>query len=243
MHPDTQLVSQLQSIDQQVVALEKEIATLPKHIAAIEKTLDSHIRRLEADRSALTANQKDRKLIEGENGLHQQKISKLRDQMAGAKTNEQYKAFQHEIEFLEKAIRTGEDKILELMASSEALDANVKSAETALSVEKKGVDGEKKAAQERTAEDQKKLQLLRAERAVGAKTLPTPTLALYERIRKKWNGMVMAEATSGRCGACKIILRPQFFQDLKRGEDLLTCESCGRILVYNPPVAFDAAQS
>jgi uncharacterized protein len=242
MHPDTQLVSQLQSIDQQVLALEKEIATLPKHIAAIEKTLDSHRRRLEADRAALAANQKDRKLMEGEIALHQQKMSKLRDQMTGAKTNEQYKAFQHEIEFLETAIRTAEDKILEYMSSSETLDANVKTAEAALNVEKKAVEGEQKAARERTAADQSQLQQLRAERIIAAKALPAPTLALYERIRKKWNGMVMAEATNGRCSACQIILRPQFYQDLKRSEDLMTCESCGRILVYNPPVAFDTAQ-
>jgi len=25
-------------------------------------------------------------------------------------------------------------------------------------------------------------------------------------------------------------------QDLKKGEQLMTCESCGRFLYYNPPV-------
>jgi len=61
MHPDTGLVIQLQSLDQRVTALEKEVAALPKHIAVIEKALDSHLRKLEADKAALTANQKDRK--------------------------------------------------------------------------------------------------------------------------------------------------------------------------------------
>ena len=40
----------------------------------------------------------------------------------------------------------------------------------------------------------------------------------------------------GRCTACQIILRPQYMQDLKRGEELMFCESCGRFLYYNPPV-------
>ncbi len=44
-----------------MTALEKEVAALPKHIAVIEKALDSHLRKLEADKAALTANQKDRK--------------------------------------------------------------------------------------------------------------------------------------------------------------------------------------
>ena len=143
MHPDTHLVIQLQSLDQRIAALEKEVAALPKHIAAIEKTLESHLRRLEADKAALAANQKERKKIEGDIQMNEQKISKLRDQMLGAKTNEQYRAFQHEIEYIEKEIRKAEDRILELMTESEPLDGNVKKAEAALKEEKQLVEAEK----------------------------------------------------------------------------------------------------
>jgi predicted nucleic acid-binding Zn-ribbon protein len=154
MHPDTHLVIQLQSLDQKITALEKEVAALPKHIATIEKALESHNRKLEADRAALTANQKDRKRLEGEIQVHEQKISKLKEQMLGAKTNEQYKAFQHEIEYIQKEIRKAEDRILELMTESEPLDANVKKAEVALKQEKVTVEEEKGRARKRTAEDQ-----------------------------------------------------------------------------------------
>src|ERR1700730_3190971 len=122
MHPDTHLVIQLQSLDQKITALDKEVAALPRHIAVIEKTLESHVRKLEADKAALSANHKDRKKLEGDIQLHEQKISKLKDQMLGAKTNEQYRAFQHEIEYLQKEIRTAEDRILELMSESESLE-------------------------------------------------------------------------------------------------------------------------
>jgi predicted nucleic acid-binding Zn-ribbon protein len=236
MHPDTRLVSQLQAIDLQMTELEKEVAALPKHIAVIEKTLESHQRRLDADRAALTANQKERKKLEGDIQIHEQKMSKLRDQMLGAKTNEQYKAFQHEIEYLQKEIRTAEDRILELMSESESLETAVKSAEVALKDEKRLVETEKSRARERTAADQAQLQQLQAQRVEAAGKLPAATLAEYARIRKKWHGVVIAEATSGRCAACQIVLRPQYLQDLKKGEHLMTCESCGRFLFYNPPV-------
>jgi predicted nucleic acid-binding Zn-ribbon protein len=236
MHPDTRLVSQLQAIDLRMTELEKEVAALPKHIAVIEKTLESHQRRLEADRAALTANQKERKKLEGDIQIHEQKISKLRDQMLGAKTNEQYKAFQHEIEYLQNEIRTAEDRILELMAESESLETAVKTAEVALKSEKQLVETEKARARERTAADQTQLQELQAQRVEAAAQLPAATLAEYARIRKKWHGVVIAEATSGRCAACQIVLRPQYLQDLKKGELLMTCESCGRFLYYNPPV-------
>jgi hypothetical protein len=224
-----------------MAALEKEVAALPKHIAQIEKALESHLRRLEADRAALAANQRDRKKLDGDIQLHNQKISKLREQMLSAKTNEQYRAFQNEIEFIEKEIRKAEDRILDLMTESESLDANVKKAEAALKEEKKVVEAEQKAARDRTAEDQAQLDQLRKERAAAAAALPKATAGAYERIRKKWGGVAIAEVESGRCSACQIMLRPQYFQELRRGDQLMTCESCGRFLFYNPPVQVEDA--
>ncbi len=244
MHPDTHLVIQLQSLDQRIAALEKEVAALPKHIAAIEKTLESHVRKLEADRAALVANQKDRKKFEGEIQVQEQKISKLRDQMLQAKTNEQYRAFQHEIEYAEKEIRKAEDRILELMTESEPLDQNVKKAELALKEEKQTVESEKTTARERTAADQKQLAELQAERAATVAKLPPAIVTTYGRLRKKWpNSVVIAEAVKGSCSACQIVLRPQYMQDLKKSEQLMTCENCGRFLYYVRPVGIEDVAS
>ena len=121
MHPDVETAIQLQGLDQRILALKKEIATLPVHIAEIEKALDVHTRRLEADRAALAGNQKERKRLEGEIQVQEQKISKLKDQMLQVKTNEQFRAFQTEIEYCQNEIRKFEDRILELMGESEPL--------------------------------------------------------------------------------------------------------------------------
>ena len=211
MHPDTHLVIHLQSLDRRITALEKEVA-------------------------ALLANQKERKKLEGDIQAHEQKISKLRDQMLQAKNNEQYRAFQHEIDFVAKEIRKAEDRILELMAESEPLDQNVKKAEIALKEEKQVVEGEKKVARERTAVDQSQLDVLHGERKEAVAKLKPAVVKEYERIRKKWNGIAVAEVIGGRCDACQIVLRPQYWQDLKRGDELMACESCGRFLFHNPPV-------
>src|SRR5271155_4471522 len=153
MTVEIEQVTRLQSLDLRIADLEREVATLPKHVAENEKALDSHLRRLEADRAALTANQKERKQLEDDVKVENQKISKLRDQMLGAKTNEQYRAFQHEIAFCETSIREAEDRNLDLMTESEPLDANVKKAEAALKEEKKQVESEQARVRERTAVD------------------------------------------------------------------------------------------
>jgi predicted nucleic acid-binding Zn-ribbon protein len=239
MHPDTHLVIQLQSLDQKIAALEKEVAALPKHIATIEKALESHNRKLEADRAALAANQKDRKKLEGDIVVHQQKISKLKEQMLGAKTNEQYKAFQHEIEYIEKEIRKAEDRILEHMTESEPLDANVKKAEVALKQEKVVVEEEKGRARKRTAEDQGFLETHRTQRAEVVGKLPKETVTIYDRVRMKSGGLAIAEVVNSRCQACQITIRPQYLQDLRKGTELMRCEQCGRFLYINPPVSFE----
>ncbi len=239
MLPDLQLAVRLQELDNRVTELTREISELPKHIAEIEKKLESHQRKLEADRAALTANQKDRKKMETEIQTQEQKISKLRGQMLEAKTNEQYRAFQNEIEFCEKEIHRSEDRILELMGESEPLDKNVKAAETALKQEKAQVEGEKQQAVARTAEDKKVLDQLNQERGQLVSQIHPNVYRQYERIRKGRRGIAVAEAIDGRCSACHMAMRLQFFQDLKRGNEVLMCESCGRILYYNPPTTIE----
>ena len=239
MLPDLNWAIRLQDIDNRLAELTREIATLPVHIAEIEKKLVSHERKLEADHAALTANQKERKKCEGDIQVQEQKISKLKDQMLQAKTNDQYRAFQNEIDFCQKEIRKAEDRILELMGESEPLDKNVKAAEVALKAEKAQVEAEKQQARERTAVDQKAAAELQSERAGVVKQMTPAIYQRYEKVRKARRGIAVAEAIDGRCSVCNMGLRPQFFQELKRGDQVMSCESCLRMLYYNPPVAVE----
>jgi predicted nucleic acid-binding Zn-ribbon protein len=240
MLPDLKQVIRLQDLDHRLAELAKEIAALPRHVAEIEKKLVAHQRKLDADRAALAANQKDRKKCEVDIQTQDQKVSRLKDQMTGSKiTNEQYRAFQNEIDFCQKEIRKSEDRILELMGESEALDKNVKAAESALKAEKAEVDTEKAQAEQRTAADQRAAQELKAERAEIVKSITPSLYQRYERVRVSRRGQAVAEVVDGRCTACQIALRLQYFQDLKRGDSILMCESCQRILYYNPPQSFE----
>jgi uncharacterized protein len=239
MLPDIQLAIRLQILDDRATALSREIATSPKHIAEIEKKLETHQRRLEADRAASVANQKERKRLDGEVQIQDQKIAKLKNQMLEAKNNEQYHVFQKEIDFCQQEIKRHEDRTLELMTESESLEKNVKAADVALAAEKKEVDAEKKVAHERTAAHQKVLDSLKQERAAIVSQMTPKVASEYERIRKGRAGVAIAEAVDGRCSKCNILLRPQFVQELKRGDAIMVCESCKRMLYYNPPQTFE----
>src|SRR5882724_2062172 len=238
MLADISSAVRLQELDIRLTELAKEIASLPKHIAEIEKKLESHQRKVEADRAALTANQKDRKKLKGDIQIQEQKVSKLKDQMLQAKTNEQYQAFQHEIGFCQAEIRRAEDRILDSMAESEGLEKNVKPAEVALKAEKAQVESEKQEARQRTEVDQNALNELEATKKSIVASMTPSVYKNYERIRSR-RGVAVAEVVVGRCSVCHITVRPQYLQDLKRGEQVQVCESCQRILFYNPPASFE----
>jgi hypothetical protein len=243
MAPDIENALKLQRLDTRIVELKQEIAALPRHIAEIEKALVSHQRKLEADQAALSANQKERRKLEGDIQLIEQKISKFRDQMNTSKkiTNEQHRAFQKEIEWCENEIRKAEDRILDLMGEAEPLEANVRQAAAALEDERRQVEREKKAARERSALDERQLDQCLAERRETASALSPRIAVVYERVRRKHGNLVVADGSEGRCSACRISLRPQFFQDLKAASEPLPCESCGRLLYIAPPPEDPAA--
>jgi len=239
MLPDLKLAIRLQEVDNRLADLAREISALPKHIAEIEKKLIAHERKLEADRAALAANQKERRKCDTDIQAQEQKISKLKDQMLEAKSNDVYRAFQNEIEFCQKEIRKSEDRILELMGESEPLDKNVKAAEAALKVEKAQVEAESQQARERTAVDKQASADLQKERAEIVAAITPAVYQRYARVCKMRRGIGVAEAVDGRCSVCNMGMRLQFFQELRRGDQLMACESCLRILYYNPPQAVE----
>jgi len=231
MHPDVGKTLHLQELDRTISELRREIASFPKHIAEIEKALGSHLKKLEAGKGVLAANQRERKKLEGDGKDQQQKISKLKDQMLSAKTNEQYRAFQKEIEYCETEIRKSEDRSLQLMEEAENLAKDVKADELALADEKRSVDELKKEVGARA--DRAKTDLARfvAERAGLAASISKPLLTTYERLHKRMHdGRVVAKVTDSTCMGCNITIRPQYLADLKLGSEILACENCRRIL-------------
>jgi predicted nucleic acid-binding Zn-ribbon protein len=157
--------------------------------------------------------------------------------MSQARTNEQYHAFQHEIQFEEKEIRKHEDHILDKMEEAETLENNVKAADQALKIEAKNVEREVAEARARVAEDEKALATQKARREELSAQISGDALRLYEHVRRGHGGTAVTAALVDRCQACNVVFRPQFSYQVRQNQSLMTCESCGLILYYEPPGA------
>src|ERR1700751_5089382 len=184
MLPDLQNLMGLQVADKEILRLREEVAALPKRVAVIEEKLAATKAKLEKAKNAAKADEATRKKYETAIQDLRGKISKYRDQSLDVKTNEQYKALLHEIQFAEQEIRSNEDKILELMVNAESRDKDVKAAEAELKAETAEIEQEKAAARERTAEDEKQLAEWNGKRNQLREGIDADVLRRYERVLK-----------------------------------------------------------
>lgn len=232
MLPDVQNLIELQADDREILRLREEIAALPKRVAAIEEKLADTKAVLEKAKAAVKADDNARRKYESAITDLQQKISKYRDQSLDVKTNEQYKALLHEIQFAEQEIRSNEDNILELMVKAEAREKEVKAAEAELKAETAEIEKEKKEAHERTAEDEKLLGEWNAKRDAARAGVNADLLRQYDRV-SRYRGTGLSEVRDHKCMACQVMLRPQTYNEVRAGNTIIACESCQRILYYD----------
>jgi uncharacterized protein len=233
MLPEIENLLHLQEADKEIRRLQDEIAELPKRVAAIEHKLADTKLQLEKAQAAVKADEGARRKFETNITDLRGRISKYRDQSLDVKTNEQYKALLHEIQFTEKEIAATEDKILELMVNADARDKEVKAAQAELKAEAAEIEKEKEEARKRTAEDEKQLTEWRGKRNQMRAGVNEDLLRHYERVAK-FRGSGISEVRDHKCMACQVMLRPQIYNDVRTGQQTVVCDSCQRVLYFNP---------
>jgi len=233
MLPEIENLLHLQDADKEIRRLQDEIAELPKRVAAIEHKLAGTKAQLEKAQTGVKADEATRRKHDTTISDLRGKISKYRDQSLDVKTNDQYKALLHEIQFAEKEIAATEDKILELMLNADARDKEVKAAQADLKAETAEIEKEKADARLRTAEDEKQLAEWRAKRDKMRAGVNEDLLRHYERV-SKFRGSGISEVRDHKCMACQVMLRPQIYNDVRTGQQTVVCDSCQRILYFNP---------
>src|ERR1700687_1355729 len=135
MLPDIENLLKLQDTDKEIRRLQDEVAEFPKRVAVIEQKLAGIKAQLDKAQAAVKADEAARRKYDTAINDLRTKLSKYRDQSLDVKTNDQYKALLHEIQFAEKEIAGNEDKILELMVNADARDKEVRAAPAELKAE------------------------------------------------------------------------------------------------------------
>jgi predicted nucleic acid-binding Zn-ribbon protein len=236
-----QALLDLQNVDHNLLDLRARIAAVPHSIAEVEATVAAARAELAASKAAQLEAFKARKKYELDVESWKEKAKKYKDQSYQVKTNEAFKALQHEVQNAEDEVAHAEDRLLEQMVASEEYDRRIKSSEKLVKEAEEVARGKRAAIETDQAVRLKALAVQEAERARVMAVIPEDLLDHYERIAKKHGGIAVAEVRGEICGACGVRIRPHVFQELSRPgtEELIHCETCTRILYYGapPPVA------
>jgi len=236
---------QVQSVDLRLNDVRARLATFPKRIAELDARITAARGEVDRSKAAQLATIKDRKKYELDVEQWKEKVRKYKDQTSQIKTNEAYKALQHEVQMAEAEIAKAEDRLLEQMVASEEYDRRIKASEKALKEADEIVRGERANVETEKAAAEKQFAELNAERERLAAEIPEDMRDHYERIAKKHNGVSLAEVRDEKCTACGMRVRPHVFQEMRRAnsEQMFHCETCTRILYYVEPAAVPATAS
>ena len=230
----SQLIA-LQNADTNIKRLQTEIESIPHRRAEIEKEFDQRafeIRALE-ERRNLAFHERAR--LEKEIFDQKQRAERADRNLMAAKKPDEYTAAIREADAARKQISAFETQELEQMEVFDQAEKELK--ERAPEIERLGADMEErfKAFDEQARIQEQQLEAARAERERLMTELPKATSALYKRIASRIrDGVALAEARNGACMACFMSLRPQIMADVRRGEEIITCDNCNRILYYAP---------
>ena len=242
MHPDLEKLIVLQTHDVEAKRLRDEMTALPKHVASLEAKAKAVAGQRAVILDLIAKEDTLRRRQESDIKDQKAKIDRTRKHMDLATTTVQVTAFEHEIAFAQAEISRLEDAELESMERSEGFDAQKKLADDAVTDANATLERERARAAETIALDKTALTAVEEKRDALRPEIGDAALSAYDRIAKA-RGTAVAEALNQKCMACQMMVRPQRWNDLRdrtNDDAMMTCESCGRLLFYDP--ARDAPQ-
>jgi len=229
-----QLVA-LQKLDTSIRKLQAELEAIPERRAEIESEFDQRAFEIRALETRRDEARHARTRLETEVGEQRQRVERADRNLMSSKKPDEYTAAIREADAARKQIATLETQILEQMEALESAEAAL--TERAAEVASLNTDraARLESFDEETRQQADRLATSRAERERLVAALPKAMGAQYVRIVARIrDGIAVAEARNGACMACFMALRPQAMAQVRRGDEIITCENCNRILYYAP---------
>lgn len=232
MLADLERLVELQRLDSEIAEVEAAAAAIPGVIRRIEEQLMKAKAALDAvtaetDRMTKLRRQQERELEEVTDQL-----KKRQSRLFEIKTNQEYSAVLKEIEGLKHKVSVLEEAILVLLDQIEVeLKARAEEERRVRSSEAEALrDTQRKEAELRQLRG--RLSELQGARKGRSKNVESSLLQQYLRLLKSRAGLAVAPVRDGSCEGCHVALTPQLYNEVRRNEEILTCERCGRILYW-----------
>ena len=230
-----QLLAQLQRVDTALDRARERIVRIGE-LLADRAALVASEREREAAAADLQTRQTELKDLELEVEDLRSRLTQLETKLYGGTVMnpKELGAMSDDARQYRNQISSREDRILGLYDVVEAASARLAEAEGRLASTRRthaetqqGLAAERGALEARIAELERERQSLQAEADPRA-------LRTYESLRRTRGGLAVAEVTQRTCQGCRVAIPSTLEQRVRAGNDLVLCQSCGRILYAAP---------
>ncbi len=225
----------LQNADMGIRRLQAELDSVPRRRAEIETEFDQRASEFKALEQARDEARAARAQLDKELSEQRARASKAERDLMSSTNSKSYEAAIREADAAKKQAGDLETKILERMEAADAAEKALAERSEEFSRIQSERDERLHAFEEESRAKEAEIEARRREREAIFERLPPAAKSLYKRISARIrDGVALAEARNGSCSACFIALRPQVMSQVRRGEDIVTCDNCNRILYYQP---------
>ncbi len=231
MNSNLSTLVKMQAIDDQIGTREVDKKKLPEELSSLHEQVKSTKEAYEVAHNALLENQKTQKTKELEINANKETMAKYENQLLAIKTNKEYKALHSEINHLKEGNKKIDDEQIQLMEAEATLKSELADADAAVKNAEKELNANEDKLNKKIEKVNQEIEKLKQERNEVAKSLPRQLVKRYVLLIKNKNRKAVVFANNDACDGCGFKIRPQLVIEVSKGNKIISCENCGRILV------------
>ena len=240
MNADLAPLIELQTLDLRITELVEQQRKIPVMLESAEAPLIQARALQKQTVSTQEALGKERRDRERDLEAQESQVEKFRARLSELKTNREYQAALFEIEMANKRKREIEDQVLGLMERLEKGQQELRESERRVAETAEAFSRQKQEAESRQATLAADLSGLYEQQKSKTRLLDKSLLDRYLKLKAGRKEQAVVPVRNGICTGCRLQLPPQLVAEVKRGDALLSCSYCQRILFWDGEPAGEA---